>query len=60
MGVSKSEFRPIESFHYIEGYLVWTVHKKQAINTLFWTVGVARMQIWVLRSNLYSSEIFQL
>jgi len=54
MGFSKFQLRPIESFQYIEGYLVWTVQKKQARDTLFWTTGVARMQTWVFRSNLYS------
>jgi hypothetical protein len=35
--------------------VVSIVQKKQArSNTLFSTVGVARIQIWVLRSNLYS------
>ena len=33
--------------------MVWTVQEKQARDTV-WTIGVARMQIWVLRSNLYS------
>jgi len=28
MGFSKFEFRPIVSFRYIEGYLVWRVQKK--------------------------------
>jgi len=40
MGFSKFEFRPIGSFRYIEGYLVWRVQKKQVRNTLFWTNGV--------------------
>jgi len=30
------------------------MQKQQARDTLFWTFGVAGMQIWVLRSNLYS------
>jgi len=34
MGYSKFEFRPIGSFRYIEGYLIWRV-KKQARDTLF-------------------------
>jgi len=50
----KFEFRPMESFQYIGRFLVWTVQKQQARDTVFWTVGVVRMQIWVLRSNLYS------
>jgi hypothetical protein len=54
MGFSRFEFRPIGSFQYIEGYLVWTVQKKQARDIPFWTVGVARMQIWVLHSNLHA------
>jgi hypothetical protein len=54
MEFSKFEFRPMESFQYIGGFLVWTVQKQQARNTLFWTVGVVRMQIWVLHSNLHS------
>ena len=49
MGFSKFEFRQIESFQYIEGYLVWRVQKNQASHTLFQPVGLARMQIWVLR-----------
>jgi len=35
MRFSKFEFRPIGSFRYIQGYLVWTVQKKQARDTLF-------------------------
>jgi len=35
MGVSKFEFRPMGSFRYVDGYLVWTVQKKQARNILF-------------------------
>jgi hypothetical protein len=54
MGFSKFEFRPMESFQYIRGFLIWTVQKQQARDTLFWTDGIVRMQIWVLRSNLYS------
>ena len=33
--------------------MVWRVQKQQETDTLFWTAGVARMQICVLRSNLY-------
>jgi hypothetical protein len=53
MVFSKFEFRQIESFQYIGGYVVWTVQKKQARDTLFWIVGVARMLNWALRSNLH-------
>ena len=35
MEFSKFEFRPIESFQYTQGYLVWTAQEKQAMNTLF-------------------------
>jgi len=35
MGFSKFDFLPIESFLYIERYLVWRVQKKQARDTLF-------------------------
>ena len=30
MGFSKFEFRPVGTFRYIEGYLVWRVQKEQA------------------------------
>jgi len=36
MGFSKFEFQPIESFQFIEGFLVWTVQKQQATDTPFW------------------------
>jgi len=35
MRFSKFEFKPIGSFQYTEGYLVWKVQKKQARETLF-------------------------
>jgi hypothetical protein len=56
MGFSIFEFRSIESLQYrgVGGYVFWTVQKKQARDPLFCTVGVARTQIWVLRSNLYN------
>jgi len=36
MGFSKFEFRPIGSFLYIQGYLLWTVQKKHGMeHTVF-------------------------
>jgi len=45
MGLSEFEFRPIGSFRYIEGYLVWRLQKKQARDTLFQIAGVARLKL---------------
>jgi len=39
MGIPKFEFRPMGSFRYIGGYLVWRVQEKQAWLSLLWTVG---------------------
>ena len=35
MEFSKFAFRPIETFQYTEGYLVWTAQEKQARDTQF-------------------------
>jgi len=52
MGFSKFEFRPIKAFQYIGGFWFGQCRSSKR-GTLFWTVGVVRMQILVLRWNLY-------
>jgi len=56
MGFSKFEILANRIISVRKGYVVWTVRKKQASDTLFWNVGVLRVQIWVLRSNLRSFD----
>ena len=48
MGFSKFEFQPIESFHYLGGYLVWVMQKKQLRDTLFLADEVVIHKICVL------------
>jgi hypothetical protein len=53
MGFSKFEFRPTKSFQYMGGGGVWDSAEAASDRHSDWTVEVARMQIWVLRSNFY-------
>jgi hypothetical protein len=49
MGFSKFEFRPIGSFLYIEGYLVWKLQEMRARNSPSVAGGVASTNVSVLR-----------
>ena len=56
MGYSKFEFRPIGSFRYIEGYLVWRV-QTQVRNAVFWIDKVTRRKFEFAVKNFISKTI---
>jgi hypothetical protein len=58
MGISKFEFRPIESFRYLEGFLVWKVREMRTGDTLlFATVDVGSTKVAIIGNNVNSSAI---
>jgi len=59
MGFSKSELQPTESFHYIQGYLVWTMQKKRG-TLCFGTLELHTCKFGYSVQTYIVSAIFQL